>query len=314
MKLSIIIPCKNEEGNLTKLHEKLTKVLGDLKYELLFIDDGSTDNTIKELHNLYEKDIQHVKAISFSRNFKKEAAMLAGLEHASGEYTCIIDADLQQNPKYILEMYDFLENNKEFDEVAMVMSNRQLESKFMKFCKDCFYKYMSKLSDIELENAASDFRMFRKQVKDAILSLTEKNRFSKGIFSWIGFNIKYLPYEVEPRQQGTTSFGFKESLRYALSGIYAFSYKPLKISTTLGVISLIGSFVYLLIILIRIIWFSLQFNAVHLLTIFVLALFGIQFLLMGIIGNYLACINTEVKNRPVYIVKEKMGFNRETIL
>ena len=314
MKLSIIIPCKNEEGNLTKLHEKLTKVLGDLKYELLFIDDGSTDNTIKELHNLYEKDIQHVKAISFSRNFKKEAAMLAGLEHASGEYTCIIDADLQQNPKYILEMYDFLENNKEYDEVEMVMSNRQYESKFMKFCKDCFYKFMSKLSDIELENAASDFRMFRKQVKEAILSLTEKNRFSKGIFSWVGFNIKYLPYEVEPRQQGKTSFGFKESLKYALSGIYAFSYKPLKISTNLGVISLVGAFIYFIVTLVRIIIFNLQFNAIHLLTILMLLLFGIQFLLMGIIGNYLACINTEVKNRPVYIVKEKMGFNRETIL
>ena len=160
MKLSIIIPCKNEEGNIVKLHDKITKTLKKIKFETIYIDDGSTDKTLEKLKDLYKKDSKRVKVLSFSRNFKKEAAMLAGLEHATGEYTCIIDADLQQNPKYLVQMYEYLEKHEEYDVVAMYMNNRIDDSKILKVCKNAFYKVMNKLSDVDLEDAASDFRMF----------------------------------------------------------------------------------------------------------------------------------------------------------
>ncbi len=314
MKLSIIIPCKNEEGNVNNLYEAISKVLTKKKYELIFIDDGSKDNTLKELRNLYEKDMQHIKVISFSRNFMKEAAIIAGLETSIGEYTCIIDGDLQQNPKYLLDMMTFLDENNEYDEVAMVMNKRNAESKFMAFCKKMFYKIMNNLCEINLENAASDFRMFRKNVKEALISLNERNRFSKGLFSWIGFNIKYMPYEVEPRTQGKSSFGFKASMKYAINGIVAFSEKPLKIGISLGFISLLASFIYLIVILIQMIGYSFEITATHALIVLILFLFGIQFILLGIIGKYLGTINLEVRKRPNYIIKEKLGFDNETIL
>ncbi len=314
MKLSIIIPCKNEEGNVNNLYEAISKVLGKKKYELIFIDDGSTDKTLVELKKLYEKDMQHMKVLSFSRNFMKEAAILAGLEASSGEYTCIIDGDLQQNPKYLIDMMEFLDDNSDYDEVAMVMNKRTTESKFMSFCKNMFYKTMNNLCEINLENAASDFRMFRSNVKNALISLSEKNRFSKGLFSWVGFNIKYMPYEVEPRESGKSSFGFKASLRYAISGIIAFSEKPLKLGISLGCLSILASFIYLIILLIQILGFGFEATAIHALIIITLFLFGLNFILLGIIGKYLGTINIEVRKRPTYIIKEKLGFDNETIL
>ena len=308
MKLSIIIPCKNEEGNIVKLHDKITKTLKKIKFETIYIDDGSTDKTLDKLKKLYEKDNKRVKVLSFSRNFKKEAAMLAGLEHATGEYTCIIDADLQQNPKYLLQMYDYLEKNEDCDIVGMYMSNRIDESKILKICKNAFYKVMNRLSEVQLEDAASDFRMFRANVRNAILNLPEKNRFTKGIFAWIGFNAKYLPYDVEPRGSGKTSFGFKNYLKYAIDGLLAFSYKPLKISTYLGFTTLFAFFVYLVILLIQIIWFDLVIKASYIIILLLLLLFGIQFILIGIVGKYVALVNDETKNRPTYIIKTKLGF------
>ena len=308
MKLSIIIPCKNEEGNIVKLHDKITKTLKKIKFETIYIDDGSTDKTLDKLKKLYEKDNKRVKVLSFSRNFKKEAAMLAGLEHATGEYTCIIDADLQQNPKYLLQMYDYLEKNEDCDIVGMYMSNRIDESKILKICKNTFYKVMNRLSEVQLEDAASDFRMFRSNVRNAILNLPEKNRFTKGIFAWIGFNAKYLPYDVEPRGRGKTSFGFKNYLKYAIDGLLAFSYKPLKISTYLGITTLFAFFVYLVILLIQIIWFDLVIKASYIIILLLLVLFGIQFILIGIVGRYVALVNDETKNRPTYIIKTKLGF------
>lgn len=308
MKLSIIIPCKNEEGNIVKLHDKITKTLNKIKFETIYIDDGSTDKTLDKLKKLYEKDNKRVKVLSFSRNFKKEAAMLAGLEHATGEYTCIIDADLQQNPKYLLQMYDYLEKNEDCDIVGMYMSNRIDESKILKICKNAFYKVMNRLSEVQLEDAASDFRMFRANVRNAILNLPEKNRFTKGIFAWIGFNAKYLPYDVEPRGSGKTSFGFKNYLKYAIDGLLAFSYKPLKISTYVGITTLFAFFVYLVILLIQIIWFDLVIKASYIIILLLLLLFGIQFILIGIVGRYVALVNDEAKNRPTYIIKTKLGF------
>lgn len=314
MKLSIIVPCKNEEGNILKLHEKISNCLKKIRFEIIYIDDGSSDKTLNKLMELYEKDINHVRILSFSRNFKKEAAMLAGLEHASGEYTCIIDADLQQNPKYLLEMYDFLENNNEYDVVAMYMSNRIDESKLLKICKNAFYKVMSKLSDIELEEASSDFRMFRNNVKNALLSICERNRFTKGIFAWIGFNTKYLPYDVEPRGSGKTSFGWKNYLAYAMDGLLAFSYKPLQIATHIGIFTIISSLVYLITLLLLFFVVDLKIKATYIIIFLLLLLFGILFVLIGIVGKYIALINNETKGRPHYIIKTKFGFSDKTLL
>ncbi len=314
MKLSVIIPCKNEEGNVDNLYNAINGTLKGVKYEAIFINDGSTDGTMDKLREIYEKDVRHVKVISFSRNFKKEAAMLAGLKHASGEYTAIIDGDLQQNPDYLLQMIDVLDKEKEYDEVAMVQSERTEDSKFMTFCKNAFYKTMNKLCDVELENAASDFRMFRKNVRDSILSLSEKNRFSKGIFAWIGYNVKYLPYKVEPRKSGKSSFGFKASMKYAMEGILAFSQKPLKWAINTGLFTLFVDFIYLLVMIILTCTGNEPWTALNIILMVMLLLFGIQFIFIGILGTYLSTINNEVKNRPVYLVKEKLGFNDETIL
>jgi len=314
MKLSIIVPCKNEEGNVVGIYDKIVSALKGIKFEIIYIDDGSTDGTLAKLKSLFNKDMIHVKVLSFSRNFKKEAAMYAGLQHASGDYTCIIDGDLQQNPQYLVDMMKYLDENEEYDEVAMVMKQRKADTGFMAFCKKRFYKIIEKMSDIHFENAASDFRMFRKNVRDAIISMSEYNRFSKGIFAWIGFNVKYLPYDVEPRQSGKSSFGFKASLSYAIDGILAFSTKPLTFSFGLGFLSLFAFFVYLIILLVQLIAFDLTFSTSYVIILLILLLAGLQFFVLGFIGQYMSKMYLEVKNRPVYIIKEKLGFNDETIL
>ena len=314
MKLSIIIPCKNEEGNVEELYNKITEVLNKIRYEVIFIDDGSSDRTYSILKDLYEKDVKHVKVISFSRNFKKDAAIYAGLVHATGEYTCIVDGDLQQNPKYLLDMMDFLDNNDEYEEVAMVQKNRTADNIFMKICKGAFYKIIDALSDIHFEDAASDFRMFRSNVREAVISLSENSRFSKGIFAWVGFNVKYLPYDVEPRKKGKTSFNFKNSMSYAIDGILSFSYKPLKIAINLGLLTLLAFLIYLIVTLVRVIGFDVDFVLGHAIILLMLFMFGITFILLGIIGEYIGKINGEVRNRPIYIIRNKLGFQEKTIL
>lgn len=309
MKLSIIAPCKNEEGNVKKLYNRIKDCLKDIKYEVIFIDDGSDDKTLDHLKELYEEDMVHVKVLSFSRNFKKEAAMLSGLEHASGEYTCIIDSDLQQNPGYLLDMLTFLDKNPEYDEVAMVMQKRNIESKLMSLCKNIFYKLMDSITDVHFEKSASDFRMFRANVRETIISLKEKNRFSKGIFAWIGYKVKYMPYVVEPRASGKSEFGFVSSTKYALDGIFAFSTQPLKISYICSILTYVAFFIYLIFMFI----FSL-YNGASAIILIMLFMFATLFLLVGILGSYLARIYSETQNRPNYVIKEKFGFKDKNIL
>lgn len=303
MKLSIIIPCKNEEGNVLELYNKIKDTLGKVKYETIYIDDGSTDKTLDILNSIYYKDKEHVRIISFSRNFKKEAAMFAGLTHAVGEYTCIVDGDLQQNPNYLLEMIDFLDNNKDYDEVAMRNKSRNNESFIMKFFKKMFYKCIDKMSDVHFENATSDFRMFRENVKMAMLTLKEKNRFTKGIFSWVGFNIKYMDFEMEPRKSGKTSFGFVSSIKYAISGITDFSDKPLKVPFIFGLLLFIIAIIYLIV--------GIVINSLNLVITLILILFSVTFVFMGIMGTYISKIHSEVKDRPIYISKLEKGFKKD---
>ena len=236
--ISILIPAYNEEGNIIELNKRLLNTLKNYSYELIYIDDGSTDKTLEKIKQINDNNIKY---ISFSRNFGKDAAIYAGLKKASGEFICIIDSDLQQNPKYIISMYNYLKENNNIDQVAMVMKDRLKENIVKRNLKKLFYKICNKLSDIKLVDGASDFRMFRKNVKDAILSLNENNRFTKGIFSWIGFNTYYIPYVPNERVNGKSSFNIKKLFKYALSGIMSFSKAPFKFIGKIGILFILLS-------------------------------------------------------------------------
>ena len=247
MKQSFICPCYNEEKNIKPFAKAVLDAFANTdEYELVFINDGSADNTIGELKKLKKESCQNIKIINFSRNFGKEAAMYAGLEHCCGEYITIIDSDLQQNPEIVKKMINILENDESVDSVCACQENRH-ENAFFKFCKKSFYKFADKYTDTHFVDGASDFRTFRKSVKDAILSMGEYYRFSKGIFSWAGFNTKYIPYTAESRKNGKSSFNFSKLLKYGIDGIIAFSTVPLKISGYIGGATIFLSIIYIII-------------------------------------------------------------------
>lgn len=307
MKISIIIPAYNEEGNIIELNKKLNNTLKELDYELIYINDGSTDNTLDKIKKISTSD--NIKYISFSKNFGKDAAIYAGLKYSNGDYICIIDSDLQQNPKYIISMYDYLNKHESTDQIAMVMKNRDNETFFNRISKKIFYKLINKLSDIKMVDGASDFRMFRKNVKDAILLLSEKNRFTKGIFSWIGFNTEYMYYKVEKRFSGSSKFTTKEQLKYALTGITNYSIKPLHISTIIGSITSLLALIYIIITVFQVLIFGKDVPGYASLLVITLFLGGLQLIFIGIIGSYIGKTYLETKNRPIYIEKETKGFN-----
>lgn len=314
MKLSIIIPIYNEEGNIETLYNKITKQCEKLKYELIFVNDGSTDKTSEILNDIYNKDKKHVKLLEFSRNFGKDAAMLAGLKHANAEYIAIIDSDLQQNPKYLTAMLKHLETHPETDQIAMVMKNRKKENFFTRINKNVFYFLINHLSDIKFVNGASDFRMFRTNVKDAICEINETNRFTKGIFSWVGFNTEYMYYEVEKRHSGKTKYKTKDQFKYALTGIMNFSNFPLKIATLSGSIFAIISFIYFIYIIIKTLIIGKDVPGYASILCAILFIGGLQLIIIGIIGDYISRTYIESKKRPNYICKNKKGFKDENIL
>ena len=314
MKLNVVIPMFNEEGNVTLMYEKLSEVLNNIKYQIIFINDGSIDNTYDKLKEVYSKDKEHVKVINFSRNFGKDAAIYAGLQNSNAEYTVIVDGDLQQNPKYLLTMMDFLDKTPEYDQVAMVNEERKKESFIVKFLKNSFYSFINVLSDTKFHKGASDFRMFRKNVVESILSLGENNRFSKGIFSWVGFNTKYMAYEVEDRHSGKSNFNIKSSFKYAWNGIVNFSVKPLKMATILGTICSLFAFVYLLIVLIKTLITGADVPGYPSLICVILLLGGLNLLAIGIVGEYISKMYLEIKKRPIYVAKNKLGFDDDDIL
>ena len=313
MKLSIIIPAKNEEENIDTIYNTVKTVFENIRYEVIFIDDGSDDKTFKVLESVYKRDKDHVKVVCFSRNFGKGAAIYAGLESAVGEYTAIIDADMEQNPSYLLKMLTFLDNNPDYDQVAMKIKERKAGSAIKRFGGKMFYKVMNVLSDTKFSNDVSDFRMFRSNVREALLSLPEKNRFSKGIFSWIGFNTKLMEYEVGTRTKGVTKFNFKASVKYALNGIVGFSVKPLRVATVLGVITSISGFIYLLYIIIKTITVGPDAPGFATIVCLILFLGGIQLLTIGILGEYLGKTFVETKNRPVYVARKKLGLDEDIL-
>ena len=307
MLLSVIVPCYNEEGNIDLFYEETVKALGDLmpETELIFVNDGSRDSTIRKLRSLCERAEYRVRVVSFSRNFGKEAALLAGLEASQGTFTSIIDADLQQNPAYIVEMMQILNEHPEYDAVAAYQQERK-EGMILSLFKKMFYKVIDSLTDVKIMQAASDFRLLRRPVVDAILSLPEKCRFSKGIFAWVGFETYYMPYTVEERASGTSKWNFWKLMKYAFDGIIAFSNKPLIMSSIAGLFIFGLSVLYLIIIVVKTILWGDPVAGFPTLACLILMLSGIQLLGIGILGQYLAKNYTESKERPVYIVKEEL--------
>lgn len=311
MKQSFICPCYNEEKNIKPFAKAVLDTFANTdEYELVFINDGSADNTIGELKKLKKESCQNIKIINFSRNFGKEAAMYAGLEHCCGEYITIIDTDLQQNPEIVKKMINILENDENVDCVCACQENRH-ENAFFKFCKKSFYKFADKYTDTHFVDGASDFRTFRKSVKDAILSMGEYYRFSKGIFSWVGFNTKYIPYTAESRKNGKSSFNFSKLLKYGIDGIIAFSTVPLKISGYVGGATIFLSIIYIIITLIRKFVSNIEVDGFTQLVILISFLGGIQLFTTGIMGEYLAKNYIETKKRPIYIAREVIEYDEK---
>lgn len=307
MLLSVIVPCFNEEGNIDLFYEETVKALGDLmpETELIFVNDGSRDATLAKLRALCARARYRVRVVSFSRNFGKEAALLAGLRSSTGEFTSIIDADLQQRPSYIVEMMDFLKEHPEYDVVAAYQEERK-EGFILSLFKKMFYNVIDSMTDVKIMQAASDFRVLRRPVVDAILSLPEKCRFSKGIFAWVGFETYYMPYKVEERASGTSKWNFWKLLTYAFDGIIAFSNKPLILSSVVGFFIFALSILYLIVIVVKTILWGDPVAGFPTLACLILMLSGIELLGIGILGQYLAKNYTESKERPVYIVKEEL--------
>jgi len=238
MKLSLVVPCYNEEENIKKFYDCVVNCFdGKIdSYEFVFINDGSKDKTLAELKALLSSSKENIQIVSFSRNFGKESGIYAGLTHAKGDMVCIIDADLQQRPEVVLRMVEELDCDPDLDGVAAYQEERK-ENKVISFVKSTFYKIITKISEIDFVNGASDFRLMRRNMVNAILNMTEYHRFSKGIMSWIGFNVKYIPYEVAEREYGKSKWTTRGLIKYAIEGIIAFSTMPLKICTFVGFFS-----------------------------------------------------------------------------
>jgi glycosyltransferase involved in cell wall biosynthesis len=303
--ISFVIPCYNEESNVKPMYDLVIDRCKDTKekYEIIFVNDGSKDKTIDNLRDIVEHTRENVRVIDFSRNFGKESAIYAGLESSKGDFVALIDGDLQQDPKYVIEAVEFLKDNKYFDCVTYYQEKRK-EGKFMSFVKKSFYKIVNKITDVNFVENASDFRVLRRNMVDTIVNMKEYYRFSKGIFGWIGFHSHNLPYEVKDRNSGTTKWGFKKLLHYAFDGIISFTTVPLKIATYVGSISFIISLFFIIEVIVKKLFFGIDAPGYATITILLLLLGGLQLLSLGILGEYLGRNYIETKRRPIYISRE----------
>lgn len=304
--ISIIIPCYNEEETIDKLYKeiiKVTKKIKEVNFELLFIDDGSKDKTLKIVKKLSEKD-NKVRYVSFSRNFGKEAAMYAGLKESKGDFVAIIDADMQDPPEKIIEMYEILKE-KEYDCVALYTKKHRDYNFIRRFLTFIWYKIIKVLASVEQKPGARDYRLMTRQMVDAILDLEEYNRYSKGIFSFVGFNTKWLEVETNNRIAGKSKFNLYKLFKYSLEGIIAFSTKPLVLSAILGLFLCLIAFIFIIIIIVKTVIYGDPVSGWPSLACIVIFIGGLNLFFMGILGLYLSKTYSEVKNRPIYIVKEK---------
>ncbi len=305
MKLSLIVPCYNEAENVAAFQDAVVEAFRGCgyDYEIVFIDDGSRDATLHNLKKLYGEQKCPVKVISFSRNFGKEAGLYAGLQHADGEYMCLIDADLQQRPEIARDMVKILDEKPDVDVVAAVQDRRS-EGKVLSFFKRSFYALINKLSKVQLQSDASDFRTFRRSVAESILQLTEYHRFSKGIFAWVGYNTEFIPYTACARNAGKTKWNFGSLLNYAIEGIIGFSTAPLRLATCIGSVTGVAAVLYLIVVILQKLIWGIDIPGYATLIVLILLLGGMQLLGIGIIGEYVGRIFEQTKDRPVYIAKE----------
>ncbi len=304
-RIEMIVPCFNEGDVLELFYKEVTPVMQSLKgfdYSFIFVNDGSRDNTLELIKAFAEKD-SHVKYISFSRNFGKESAMLAGLRNSTADLVGILDADLQHSPALIPEMVKAV-TEEGYDIAAAKRSDRKGESGFKSLLSGAFYKVANKLTEVEIDPGAQDFRIMKRKVVLSIVSMAEHNRFTKGIFSFVGFNTKWFAHENRERAAGETKWSIVKLFRYALDGILGFSNAPLKLSFWSGALSFAFGVLYGLVFVIRRIIEHERFISVNLIIALICAVGGLILICLGIIGEYLARIYTEVKNRPMYIIDE----------
>lgn len=305
MKLSLVVPCYNEAENVADFQNAVIKAFDGCgyDYEIVFVNDGSKDATLHNLKKLHAAHKCPTKIISFSRNFGKESAIYAGMEHASGDYISLIDADLQQRPEIVRDMVKILDDEPQYDVVAAYQDRRN-EGFILSFFKKCFYKVINGLSDVTLHSDASDFRTFRRSVRDSIVELAEYHRFSKGIFAWVGYDTKFIPYNVCPRNAGKTKWSFTKLMNYAIEGIIGYSTKPLRYSIYLGSASAIAALIYLIVVVLQKLLGGIDIPGYATMIVLVLALGAIQLFCIGIIGEYVGRTFEQSKDRPIYIAKE----------
>ena len=306
--ISIVVPCHNEEEMVPIFHKEITAVrdqLPDAVFELIFVNDGSKDATLAELKRLASLD-ERVHYLSFSRNFGKEAAMVAGLRHATGNYVAVMDADLQDPPAMLVEMVALIRTG-EYDCIGTKRLDRKGEPPIRSFFARQFYHLINRISDTEIVDGARDFRLMTRQMVDAVLEMTEYNRFSKGIFSWVGFETKYLSYENQERVAGKTTWSFWSLFKYSLDGIVAFSEAPLAIAAFTGFLSFAVAILAALILTVRTLVFGNATSGWTSLIVIILGMGGLQLLCLGILGKYLGKTFMETKRRPLYILKETDG-------
>lgn len=306
--LSAIVPCYNEQDNIRDFYDEFRKVTGffadkDIDYELIFVDDGSSDETVSEVKKLNEEDSK-VHLISFSRNFGKEAAMYAGLQKSKGDYSVFLDADLQDPPSLLPKMFEFIEEG--YDSVATRRVSRKGEPIIRSFFARTFYKLMRKISKTEIVDGARDYRLMTRQVVDAVLSMKEYNRFTKGIFGWVGFKTKWIEFENVERRKGETKWSFWKLLVYSLEGITSFSTAPLALSAFVGGLFCLLAFVAIIFVFIRALVFGDPTSGWPSMVCIILFVSGIQLFCLGILGQYLAKTYLEVKDRPLYLTKEEI--------
>lgn len=306
--LSVIVPCYNEEENVYYFYEELMKneqffKEKQLDVEIIYIDDGSTDDTVAEVKKLREKD-KRIKMVSFSRNFGKESAIYAGFKKAQGDYVVMMDADLQDPPSLLPEMFSYLEQG--YDSVATRRVTRKGEPAIRSFFARTFYKIMNKISKTDIVDGARDYRLMKRKVVDAILSMGEYNRFSKGIFGWVGYETKWIEYENVERAHGETKWSFWKLFLYSIEGITAFSTAPLAVASIMGVLFCILAFILIVFILIRSLVWTDPVGGWPSLVCIISMVSGVQLFCLGIVGQYLSKTYLEVKKRPIYLVKEEI--------
>lgn len=305
-KISVVIPCYNEEEAIPLFYQEISKIIEKLKkkvtFELIFVNDGSKDRTLEEIRELSKKD-KKVRYISFSKNFGKEAAMLAGLEYATGDYVTTMDVDLQDPPHLLEEMLRLIKEEG-YDCVATKSTSRKGYSFFRKFCTKWYYRIIGAISKTEMVAGARDFRLMTRQMVDAIISMKEYNRYSKGLFSFVGFDTKWIEFENQERVAGTTKWNFWKLFSYALDGITAFSTVPLVLSAILGILFCFIAFIMIMIIILKTLIWGDPVSGWPSLACIIFLVGGVQLFCTGIIGQYLAKTYLETKHRPIYIIKE----------